>query len=482
MIAGRYNYGTAVGTGAVASGVNSVALGAGSVDGGRANTVSVGGVGAERSISNVAAGTVGTDATNVGQLRSVAAYSGMVLDPVTGSFTGTPITANGMTYMTVTGAVAGLGGDVTTLTTNFNSLSSQINSGSVGLVQQIGTGSAMVAGPVTVAAGTGGGSVNIAGTSGNRTLDGVSAGLVAAGSTQAVNGTQLAATNASVATNTAGLATANAQLATVSGIVTTQGNTLVNLGTQLTNLANTTATQITMIQNGTTGIVQQVGGATGGLTIGGATGGTTVSVAGTAGARSVTGVANGLVAAGSQEAVNGGQLATTNTRVSAVEGRTAAVEGRTTAVEGRTTAVEGRTTAVERRATAVEATVVSQGSRLTAVEGITVDHTNQLATQSGQIGALNNEVAGVKSRLDGLDKKTDTLAKGLVASMAMPNIAIPSGKQFAAAMDLSTWNGMQGIGGAAAYAIDRNWSVQVGAGGAFSGGGAAARAGVRAAW
>ncbi|NOT71232.1 MAG: hypothetical protein HOP09_08125 [Hyphomicrobium sp.] len=58
---------TAMGDGAKATGKNSVALGAGSTDGGQANVVSVGAAGAERKITNVAAGTVAkgsTDAIN----------------------------------------------------------------------------------------------------------------------------------------------------------------------------------------------------------------------------------------------------------------------------------------------------------------------------------------------------------------------------------------------------------------------------------
>ncbi|TNV20478.1 hypothetical protein FH968_10775 [Buttiauxella sp. B2] len=59
---------TAGGAGAVASADNSVALGANSVAD-RANTVSVGAAGSERQIANVAAGTQGTDAVNVSQLK-----------------------------------------------------------------------------------------------------------------------------------------------------------------------------------------------------------------------------------------------------------------------------------------------------------------------------------------------------------------------------------------------------------------------------
>ncbi|WP_411851172.1 YadA-like family protein [Stenotrophomonas sp. LGBM10] len=60
---------TALGNGASAQADNSVALGAGSVAN-RANTVSVGSVGAERQIANVADGSQATDAVNVRQLQA----------------------------------------------------------------------------------------------------------------------------------------------------------------------------------------------------------------------------------------------------------------------------------------------------------------------------------------------------------------------------------------------------------------------------
>ena len=64
------DYSAAFGNQAVASGHNSVALGNGSVAD-QPNTVSVGAPGAERRITNVAAGIAPTDAANVSQLRDV---------------------------------------------------------------------------------------------------------------------------------------------------------------------------------------------------------------------------------------------------------------------------------------------------------------------------------------------------------------------------------------------------------------------------
>lgn len=65
--------GMAVGSGAVSTGQNSVALGTNVSDGGRSNVVSVGAPGAERQVTNVAAGTQATDAVNLGQMNGALA-------------------------------------------------------------------------------------------------------------------------------------------------------------------------------------------------------------------------------------------------------------------------------------------------------------------------------------------------------------------------------------------------------------------------
>jgi long-subunit fatty acid transport protein len=64
----------------------------------------------------------------------------------------------------------------------------------------------------------------------------------------------------------------------------------------------------------------------------------------------------------------------------------------------------------------------------------------------------------------------------------MPALTIPSGKKFAFGMDVSTYDGTQGIGAALAYKVNRTWSIDAGLGGSFQGGPLGARAGVRAAW
>ncbi|WP_431225856.1 YadA family autotransporter adhesin (plasmid) [Serratia sp. L9] len=103
-------------------------------------------------------------------------------------------------------------GDITSLTTNLTNITNDLNSGSVGLVQQ----DADTLG-LTVAAATGGTAVSLAGTDGARTLSGVKAGALAVGSTDAINGSQLFATNNNVAANTANIVTHTADIAKNTG-------------------------------------------------------------------------------------------------------------------------------------------------------------------------------------------------------------------------------------------------------------------------
>ena len=418
--------GTSLGYQSSVTGANSVAVGANSTDAGRANTVSIGKAGAERSISNVAAGTLGTDAANVNQVKSVATNTGMLFDAATGTFAAPAggYVVNGRSYGTLVGATTGLGNDVAANSAAITVFQQQVASGSLGLVQQSG---GQPSGNLTVGAATGGTSMSMAGTSGPRVVTGVADGTIGAGSRDVVTGNQLNQTNQAVAA----------------------------LGTQVVNLSNTVATTTTMLQNGTTGMVQQVGGTPAGvITVGGATGGTTVSVAGTGGARTVTGVADGKVAAGSQDAVTGNQLNGTNNRVAAVESTVTTQGAQLTVLGGQSTA---------------------QGSRLTSVETTVAGHT-------AAITGLQSQVSGVQGRVDTLEKKSDNLTKGIAASMAMPSLSIPNGRKAAFGMDVSTYDGKQGVGASAAVALDKTWSVQGSVGGTFQGGDVGARAGVRAAW
>lgn len=197
----------ALGTGANTSVANSVALGANSTavrgaQPGSVGEVSVGSVGAERQITNVAAGTALTDAVNLGQLQAVSAIVAdavMYDDP-----THTTVTFNGVGGTSLTnvapGALNALSTDavngsqlfatnqaVTNNATAIANLSISIANGGVGPVQYSDPGTPTVA--------NGGVPTNdltlVGAAAGPVGLHNVADGVIAAGSTDAINGGQL---------------------------------------------------------------------------------------------------------------------------------------------------------------------------------------------------------------------------------------------------------------------------------------------------
>ncbi len=299
---------TALGAGAVTTGSNSVALGAGSNDAGRTNTVSVGSAGAERTISNLAAGQQNSDAMNVSQGRAIANNLGMMFDPATGAFTLPGYTINGVQYNTLSAGVIGLGNQVGATQAQVVSLQQQLNSGQVGVVQQYGGTN----GAIGVGTTTGGTVVNMNGQAGNRVVTGVANGAIGAASTDTVTGQQLHATNQQVVSNTASIQTLGTAQAA-------QGLAIGTLQNGVASLTTSFQTFHQQVSTGNVGLVQQLAGNNGTVTIAAVTGGTTVSMSGTDGARTVSGVAAGAVTATSQDAVNGSQLHATNQRVAAAE-------------------------------------------------------------------------------------------------------------------------------------------------------------------
>ena len=224
----------ALGTGSSATAANSVALGAGSEAArgpqsgyvafglpgtqNSAGEVSVGAPGAERQITNVAAGSAPTDAVNLAQLQAVAAL----------------VPTDAVEYDDPTHAIVTFDGAGGTLLTN------------------------------------------------------VAAGTLDATSTDAVNGAQLYATNQQVQSNSLAIA---------------------NLQTQVNNIASGSAGPV-QYSNPASPTVPNGGVPTNDVTLVGA-------VAGPVGLHNV---ADGVVAGGSTDAVNGGQLFLTNQAVATAQG------------------------------------------------------------------------------------------------------------------------------------------------------------------
>src|SRR5471030_965916 len=204
-------------------------------------------------------------ADNIGNMAS--SLGGGASVDANGKFVAPSYSVQGLKVKTVGGALTALNDGVDTNKTSIANITKDIHSGNVGLVKQDAESLAL-----TVAAGTGGTTMSVAGTAGDRTLSGVKAGVLGKGSSEAVNGAQLFATNTNVESNTTAIA-------------------------KIANDVNT----------GSMGLVKQDAESLA-LTVAAGTGGSTMSVAGTAGDRTLSGVKAGVLGKGSSEAVNGAQL------------------------------------------------------------------------------------------------------------------------------------------------------------------------------
>jgi len=261
----------ALGQGSNVTVANSVALGAGSVASrgpqpGSVGEVSVGAPGALRQITNVADGTAASDAATVGQLQAVA----------------TQLTGNSVQYS--------------------NSSSTSV-----------------------VLAGAGG-----------TVVSNVAAGALSASSSEAVNGSQLFATNQQVVANTSNITTLQGDVTQLQTDVANHATAIANLSVGMAgNVTNITQLQVdvvdirtdldalsqtvTNLTIGNAGPVRYSNAATPTVENGGTATNDVTLVGASVGAVRVHNVAAGVVAAGSTDAVNGGQLAATNATVATVQ-------------------------------------------------------------------------------------------------------------------------------------------------------------------
>ena len=257
-----------------------------------------------RQVVNVSAGTQGTDAVNVNQLSPVvtALGGGASIDPTTGAVTGPTYTlANGGTQTTVAGAFGALdsaltttNGNVTNNATAITNIQNQLDDGTVGLVQQASAGANL-----TVGANTDGTTVDFTGTAGMRTLTGVANGV---GANDAVNVSQLTPVVAALGGGatidpTTGAVTGPTYTVGDGHGGTTTVNTVAGAVTNLDTRVTTNEGSITTLQqqlsDGSVGLVQQASSGAN-LTVGANTNGTAVDFTGTSGSRILTGVANGV--------------------------------------------------------------------------------------------------------------------------------------------------------------------------------------------
>jgi len=406
----------AFGIRASATAANSVALGQGSVAD-RGSAVSVGkiGAGGQRQIINVAAGTADTDVVNVSQLKGTAqsvatALGGSASVNADGTvkapeYTVADIANGGNKTVNNVGDALGqlnanttnLDGRVTTNEGDIIDIRNQLGSGSIGLVQQDATSR-----DITVAAGTDGGRVDFTGTAGARKLAGVAEGELSSTSKEAVNGSQLFATNERVTMNEGNITAIDGRVTQNEGDIVTIGDRLTSTETNVTNLdgrvtknegdivnidgrVTTNEGDIIDIRNqlgnGSIGLVKQ-DATSRDITVAAGTDGGRVDFTGTAGARKLAGVAEGELSSTSKEAVNGSQLFATN-------GRVTKNEGDIIAIDGRVTQNEGDIVTIGDRVTGAESSITNLDGRVTINEGDITDIRNQLG--SGSIGLVQQD-------------------------------------------------------------------------------------------
>ncbi|CAE6736200.1 Autotransporter adhesin SadA [Paraburkholderia haematera] len=265
----------AFGSGASVSAAGSVALGADSTAD-QANVVSVGSGSLQRRIINVAAGTQNNDVVNVSQLKgAIAAIGGGASVASDGAITRPAYRIGGATYNDVGSALYALavtGEAATADSVQYDSTSHD-----------------------TVTLGNAGTAVQ---------LTNVRAAALAADSSDAVNGSQLFATNQAVAQNTSDIAANTTGITNLDQRVTNNTTQITNLDRRTTTIEGDVTNITNQITNGEIGLVQQ-DQVTRNLTVAKDTDGASVDFTGTGGARELTGIAAGTT---DTSAVNLGQL------------------------------------------------------------------------------------------------------------------------------------------------------------------------------
>jgi trimeric autotransporter adhesin len=345
--------------------------------------------GASRTLSGVANGSVAvgsTQAINGSQLYSAnqniaSALGGGATVGSNGNLTNPSYNIQGSIKTNVGDALGALDTATTSNTNNIVNLANNINSGSIGLVQQASGTS-----DVTVAAATGGNAVSFAGTSGNRILTGVAAGALSAGSTEAVNGSQLFAVDQQVIQNT-------------SNIVDLYQN-INNSGQKLVTQA-TTSSEVDIAQG---------------------TGGSTVNVAGDEGTRVLTGLSAGVndsdaVTVGQIKALelqqgNTKQLAVNATGIATASGSNAAAVGS----NARSTGVNSTTLGNDTFASGANSTVVGNGAVASGDNSVAMGaFSSATASNSVALGAnsIASEANTVSVGSPGNERRITNVAPGV---------------------------------------------------------------------
>jgi trimeric autotransporter adhesin len=277
------------------------------------------------------------------------------------------------------------------------------------------------------------GVVSVGAPGAERQLINVAAGQVSATSTDAINGSQLFATNQQVTQNTTEISSLSAAL-----------------------------------NSGSTGAVRQ-DSTTRNITIGSNTDGTVVDMTGTAGTRTVTGVTAGAVTADSTDAVNGSQLYDTNQRIENI-----------TATGSSFVASDVAHPAAS--ATGTGAMAIGDGANASGANSVALG-TGSVADQDNtvSVGSPGNErrITNVAPGINGTDaanmnqlnlvqNNVNTVARqsfsGVAAAMAMPSLTPSAPGKTVVAAGVGNYKGYSAVGVGGTYrSMNSHWLVNAAA-------------------
>ncbi|UJH76242.1 YadA-like family protein (plasmid) [Burkholderia cenocepacia] len=490
--------GVALGDGASVTAAYGVALGDTSIAD-RTNSVSVGNAttGLTRQITNVSAGTQGTDAVNLGQMNAALApkvddtyvkVGGTVAATTSGNVSNIAIGSNANSTSNPANSPSIAMGwnssstNAGTIAIGSNATASASEAIALGLRSTASSANAVVLGGDSAATGLNSvalgtrsvadrdNSVSVGSAAQQRQITNMAAGMQ---DTDAVNVSQLEPVVAALGGNaaidrTTGTVTgptynlAGGTQTTVGGALSALDSGLTtannNITRNTTDIAQNTA-DITTINNqlgdlasGTIGIVQQ-DAATRDITVAKDTDGTVVDFTGTAGGRKLAGVAAGEVSATSNEAVNGSQLHGVSASVASAIGAGSTVnpDGSITAPSFTVGDGNGGSTIVHN----VGDVVTNLDGRVTTNEGDIANLADQIG--SGTVGLVQQDAA---TRNITVAKDTDGTVVDFTGTAGGRKLAgVAAGEVSAASNEAVNGSQLHGVSASVASAIGAGSTV-----------------------
>ncbi len=474
--------------------------------------------GAAQVLTNLAAGALtatSTDAVNGSQLygtgNSLAALigggatfdavTGVIARPVQQLLKATGIVGNAGSTGTLSGSLSHIDNALGVLDTNITNLTTSLNDGTVGLVQQAASGANL-----TVGKDTDGTAIDFTGSAGSRKLAGVEDGAVSAASSEAVNGSQLHGVATSISTAIGGGVTVNTD-GTVTQPAFTIGGTSYN---SISNAFGAVNTSITSILDGSTPVPVKYLHINSTLADGSAGGQESIAIGGAAtsgGVRSVALGSNAVSSGSGALAIGAGAVASQAGSIAigenSVADRVASPSSGAITINGGKGNVAIAYDTTDRKL----AGAVSVGGNNTYRQITNVadgqsdfDAVNVRQLQSG-LGSVSNYVSQVDSKVDALgtrvtaieqqvvrgnavilrqlERTEGRLSGGIAATAAMGAIPfIDPGKTYVGA-SVATYNGEGGIGAVIAHrSEDGSVVIHAGVGAGSGGSRAVARLGV----